>query len=217
MNLTLRSGRIHVVNLGSLEGMPPMAAVAEKTLLTPDDLLALPDQKRYELVDGELVERHVSVESSWIGCKISRLIGNHVDDHRIGWVFGADNGCQCFKDLPNTVRKPDVTFVSAGRMTWDDFSEGWLQIVPDLAVEVISPNDLADELEVKIQLFHKAGVPLIWVVSPSSRTVRVIRHDGSFAFLGEGDELSGEDIIPGFVCPVSSIFPPIPAEAQPKA
>jgi Uma2 family endonuclease len=193
-----------------------MNAIAEKTLLTPEDLLALPDEKGYELVDGELVERNVSVLSSWIGCQISVLIGSHIRERQLGWVFGADNGIQCFAHSPNTVRRPDVSFVRAGRLTWDQIGDGWLRVVPDLVVEVISPNDLAEDVEEKVEMFHRVGVPLIWVVSPTARTVRILRSNGLTTILREGDELSGEDVVPGFVCPVAAIFPPrAPVEAKP--
>jgi Uma2 family endonuclease len=196
-----------------------MNAVAEKTLLTPEDFLAMPDQKGFELIDGELVEQNVSVQSSWIAGTIFRRIADHVDRGQLGWTFPPDNGIQCFTDSPRTVRKPDVSFVRAGRLTWDQIGDGWLRIVPDLVVEVISPNDLAEEVEEKIEMFHRVGVPLIWVVSPTARTVRILRSNGLTTILREGDELSGEDVVAGFVCPVAAIFPPRapvePAEAKP--
>ena len=62
-------------------------------------------------------------------------------------------------------------------------------------------------------MFLKAGVPLIWVVNPDVRTIRILRGDGSTALLREGQDLSGQDVIPGFTCPVASIFPPRPSAA----
>lgn len=204
--------------MGRTEEPRPINAVAEKTLLTAEDLLALPNMKGFELIDGELVERNASVLSSWIGLKIARFIGDHVGDGQLGWAFGSDNGFQCFPDRPMTVRRPDVSFVRAGRLSWDQIGDGWLRVVPDLVVEVISPNDLAEEVEEKVEMFHKVGVPLIWVVSPTARTVRVLRSDGSTTTLRDGDQLSGEDVIPGFACPVASIFPPrAAAGALPEA
>ena len=80
--------------------------------------------------------------------------------------------------------------------------------LPILAVEVVSPNDIVYQLEDKLEDYRKVGVPLVWVVYPNSRTVRVYRADGSTSHLHEDDELSGEDVIPGFRCPVREIFPP---------
>jgi Uma2 family endonuclease len=192
-----------------------MSAVAEKTLITPEEFLRMPDRKEYELIDGELVPRYgdpresrVSALSSWVGANLVRRLGVHVEENQLGWVFGPDKGLQCFSDRPGLVRFPDVSLVRSGRMGRDQLDDGWLRIVPDLVVEVISPNDKASELDEKVELFLKAGVPLIWIVSPKVRTVRIIRGDGSTAILRDSEELSSEDIIPGFVCAVSSIFPP---------
>jgi Uma2 family endonuclease len=192
-----------------------MNALADKSLLTPEDLLALPDQKSFELVNGQLVERKGSVLSSWVGGNIAGLIGNRRDRDQSGWVFGADNGCQCFPDMPNTVRRPNVSYVRTGRLTWDQINDGWLRVVPDLVVEVISPNGLTRVVLEKISMFHRVGVPLIWIVNSGLRTMRILRKDKSTNHLREGDELSGEDVIPGFTCPVAAIFPPrAPAEVK---
>jgi Uma2 family endonuclease len=192
-----------------------MSAVVEKSLITPEEFLRMPDQKDFELIDGELVLRdgdpsecRVSILSSWVGGEIFGRIRLFCEGKQIGWIFPADGGFQCFPGHPKTVRKPDVSFVKSERLGWDQIGDGWLKLVPDLIVEVLSPNDLAYEVEEKIEMFLKAGVPLIWVVNPDVRTVRILRADGSAAILREGDNLSGEDILPGFVCPVASIFPP---------
>ena len=187
-----------------------MSVVAEKVSVTPDELLAIPNEGDYELVDGVLRERSMSALSSWIGTKIVRLLGHTVDEHQLGSIFGADAGFQCFGEDANTMRRPDVCFVRADRLPADQIGEGYVRVVPDLVVEVLSPHDLAEDVEEKVRLFHDAGVPLIWVVSPTARKVRVVRIDGTSAFLAEGDVLSGEGVIPDFACPVAAIFPPKP-------
>src|SRR5262249_53669864 len=105
------------------------------------------------------------------------------------------------------VRKPDVTFVRLDRMPRVPGAEGYIDIAPDLAVEVVSPNDLAYELEAKVVEYLDAGVSLVWVIDSEARRVRVHRRDGSVSWLREKDELSGKDVIPGFRCPVSALFP----------
>jgi len=190
-------------------------AVATKTRYTPEDLLAMPDGKSYELVDGQLVERNMGAKSSWVGGRLLVRLEGFCEEHSLGWVFPADNGFQCFSHKPGLVRKPDVSFVRYGRLPGEMLPEGWIKIPPDLAVEVVSPNDEIEELEEKLDDYQKAGVPLIWVIHPKSRSVMVHRHDGSASRLLESDELSGEDVIPGFRCKVEDFFPkPPPAEAH---
>jgi Uma2 family endonuclease len=183
------------------------AVATEARRYTPEDLLALPDGKNYELVDGRLVERNMGAESSHVGGKLYSRLDRFCEDHDQGIVWPADNGFQCFPHAPSLVRKPDVSFVKKGRLPGDVSPKGWIRIPPDLAVEVISPNDTAEQLEEKLDDYDKAGVPLVWVIYPEARKARVFRIDGPPAVLAEDDELSGEDIIPGFRCPLSEILP----------
>ena len=188
-------------------------AVEPRTTYTPEDLLAMPDGKDYELVDGELVERNVSALSSWVAGQVFLRLGNHVMANALGTVWPADNGFQCFPDAPGKVRKPDASFIGRERFAPGQLADGYVRIAPDLAVEVISPNDLAGEVEQKVEEYLAAGVPLVWVADPTTRTVRVHRGDGSAARLRAGDELSGEAVIPGFRCAVRDLFPPPVAPA----
>jgi Uma2 family endonuclease len=193
-----------------------MNAVATQQQYTPEDLLALPDEKNYELVDGNLVECNVSLLSSWVGGKLYGRLDAFAEDNDLGTVWPADNGIQCFPDAPGKVRRPDVSFVRRERFSTDDLIEGYLRIPPDLVVEVISPNDLAWEVEAKVEEYLRAGVPLVWVIDPHTRTVRVHRADGTAGRLRQEDELSGEGVIPGFRCAVGDLFPP-PRPAGPAA
>jgi Uma2 family endonuclease len=97
--------------------------------------------------------------------------------------------------------------------------KGWAKIPPDLVVEVVSPNETFYELEEKLADDQKVSVPLIWVINPKSRSAWVHRVNGPVSYLHEDDQLSGEDVIPGFRCPIREIFPlrePSP-EVQPTA
>jgi Uma2 family endonuclease len=191
-------------------------AVATAARYTPEDLLAIPDGKIYELVDGHLVERKMGAESSRVGTRLASRLDFFCDEHGLGNVWGADNGYQCFPHAPGLVRRPDVSFVRSGRLPGDVPPKGWIKIPPDLAVEVVSPNDTAEEVEEKRVDYHRAGVPLVWVIFPVARTARVHRTDGSASDLLEDDELSGEAVIPGFRCPLREILPRRqPAETGP--
>jgi Uma2 family endonuclease len=189
-------------------------SVATKTRrYTPEDLLAMPDGKRYELVDGRLVERHMGAESSEVGGNLHSSLHVLCRDHDLGKVWPADNGYQCFPHAPGLVRKPDVSFVKKGRLPGDVSPDGWVKIPPDLAVEVVSPNDSIEEFEAKLDDYKKAGVPLVWVIYPKRRKARILRLCSPAVELEEDDELSGEDVIPGFRCPLREILPRrVPAE-----
>ncbi|MHB1558036.1 MAG: Uma2 family endonuclease [Isosphaeraceae bacterium] len=186
------------------------------TRYTPEDLLAMPDGKSYELVDGELVERNIGAESSWIGGMLYAILLHYCHTGRLGIVWPADNGYECFPHAPGLVRKPDVSFIRSGRLAGNRLPKGWIKIPPDLAVEVVSPNDTAGGLEEKLEDYRRVHVPLIWVIYPALRMVRVFRHNGPTTDLREDDELSGEDVIPGFRCRLREVLPPPqPAETGP--
>jgi Uma2 family endonuclease len=203
------SSRPEVLSEKKVDGSAAMsAAVATKTHYSPEDLLAMPDGISYELVGGELLKRKMGMETSWVGGRLLSRLDRFCDEHALGWAFDAENGYQCFPHDPGLVRRPDVSFVRFGRFPDGVVPKGWAKIPPDIAVEVISPNETAYELEDKLEDYQKVGVPLIWVINPKTRTVRVHRGDGSISYLHVDEELSGEDVIPGFRCPVRDIFPP---------
>jgi Uma2 family endonuclease len=190
-----------------------MNILATKPTFTPDDLLAMPDEDRYELVAGHLVERQMGSESSYVGGRLFARLAVHCDQHTLGWVWPADTGYQCSPNTPNQVRKPDVSFVRAGRLPGGKPARGYEKLAPDLAAEVVSPNDLAEEIEQKVDDYLRAGVRLVWVLYPATKSVHVFRPDGSARRLRETDTLEGEDVVPGFTCPVAELFsaPPPPA------
>jgi Uma2 family endonuclease len=123
-------------------------------------------------------------------------------------VAGSEASYQCFPNNPNRVRRPAVSFIRIGRLTAGEEPEGHCRIAPDLAVEVVSPNDLYSEVEEKVVEYLGAGVRLVWVINPPTRTVRVHRADGTGADLGALDELDGEDVLPGFHCKIEDLFRP---------
>ena len=176
---------------------------------TPEELLAMPDDHHFDLVDGQLVERHMGAESSWVAQQINRRLGNFAEAQQQGLVMGPDCGYQIFPDEPNRVRFPDGSFIRSGRLPNDRPPRGYVRIVPDLVIEVISPNDLAWEVEAKVAEYVRAGVPLMWVFYPDTRTVWRYRNNDDATRLGIGDTLSGEDILPGFTCPVADVFPDV--------
>jgi Uma2 family endonuclease len=184
-----------------------MSTATTKTLFTPADLLALARGISYELVDGQLVEKPVSVLSSLIAGILYHMMMGHCLANKLGTVFPPETGFQCFPDEPNKVRKPDISFIRRGRLTREQFlEEGFCSVAPDLAAEVLSPNDLIYVVDQKVRDYRRARVSLIWIVNPETRTVKVYRADGGITELEEDDELSGEEVFAGFRVLVGDIF-----------
>lgn len=194
-------------------------ATAINAPITPEDLLALEDSERYELLNGRLVEQSVSLKSSWVAGEIAFLLRRYLEKNPLGNVFPEGTSYQCFPDEPRRVRRADVSFIRTGRLTESQFDSGHCPIAPDLAVEVVSPHDSYADVVAKLDDYFSASVPLIWVVDPESRTVTVYRNGAeSISLLHEADELSGEQVLPDFACRVADIFPkesPKPPVAPP--
>lgn len=174
---------------------------------TPNDLLSLPDGQGFELVNGELVEKNVSVLSARVEMIVLRRLDDFCTAHKAGPVFPGTLGIRCFPDDPTRVRKPDAFFVKLERFKESYWQDGFLTIHPDLAAELVSPNDLASDVAEKIEEYLAAGVSLVWVIDPEVKNVVIHRADGSVAKLHIGDELTGENVLPGFRCKVSELFP----------
>jgi Uma2 family endonuclease len=183
-----------------------MSTAPQQRRFTPDDLLWMPDGERYELVNGDLVERNMGWEASWIGGRLHHVLSRFCDTNLLAWVAPADASYQCFPDDPSKVRRPDVSVIRRDRLSADLFPQGHCLLVPDLAAEVVSPNDFYSEVEEKVVEYLRAGVRLVWVINPRTRTVRVHRRDGTVTDLDETAELDGEDVLPGFRCPVRELF-----------
>jgi Uma2 family endonuclease len=185
--------------------MTMAAAPVLEHRLTIDDVRAMPDGERYELVDGELVERHMSWESSWLGSEFGRRIGNFAAQSNLGFVSGPDNTLDMFGDRSH-FRRADVSFTRVDRVPGGRPGDGDQRIPPDLVVEVVSPKDTARELGRKVTEYLAAGVRLTWVVYPDDGHIDVYRADGTSARVPPGGELSGEDVLPGFTLRLADIL-----------
>ncbi len=150
-------------------------------------------------------ERGMGAQSSQVALNIMSLVRLHVSERKLGKTFGTDCGYQ----LPGDERKsrfPDGSFVARGRLPEDRTPEGTLTLAPDFALEVVSPSDTACEVEEKRVAYLRAGVHLLWIVYPPTRTIFVYGARGAVAVLGESDTVSAEDVLPGFACAVARFF-----------
>ncbi len=91
-------------------------ATATKTVYTPEDLLTMPDGKRYELVDGQLVVREMGIESTWVATRLVSRLDRFCEEYKVGWALTSEAGYQCFPHEPGRVRKPDASFIRYGRL-----------------------------------------------------------------------------------------------------
>jgi Uma2 family endonuclease len=175
---------------------------------TPEELLRLPDGDSYELVDGRLVEKHMGGKASNVGAEITGRLFEYKRQGHGGWILNADASYRCFPHRPRLVRKPDVSWIRPGRLADESMPDGIIDIAPDLAVEVTSPNDLYSEVDVKVGEYLDAGVLLVWIVNPATRTALTYHANGSVQRLREDDDLDGADVLPGFRCRLGDCFPP---------
>ena len=204
------------VALSSVES-PPVSVQPSVRRLTPAEFAQLSDTRGLELDDGLILERDMGGLANWIAGELHGHLRDHLKRHPIGWAFPQDTPYECFPPTPSRVRKPDVSFVRAGRFAGGLPPEGHITVVPDLAAEVVSPNDMAMAVERKIAQFVAAGVRLVWVILPEVRAARVFRADGSVTNIPEGQALDGEDVIPGFHVRLAELFPaPLAGGADPE-
>ena len=121
----------------------------------------------------------MGMESSRVAARIIARLTIYVEKQGSGHVFDSDGSYRCFPDAPDKVRRPDVSFVTAGRFPGEVIPKGYSSIPPDLAVEVLSPNDLAYDVAEKVEEYLSAGVRLVWVVDPNSHVVQIHRPASS--------------------------------------
>jgi len=178
------------------------------TPFTPDDLLSLESEGLFELVNGKLVEKQMSsVASKTAGIACVRLF-NFLEKGNGGGELYPEQTFQCFPHDPGLIRRPDVAFIAAHRLAQVP-PEGHVPIAPDLAIEVVSPNDKIYELDEKLADYRGAGVKLVWVINPNSRIIKIHRLDHTYSELDETDTLSGESVIPGFSVLVRDMLPKV--------
>ena len=178
-----------------------------KKLFTAEELLCLPsDGRRLELVEGKMYEMApAGGRHGRVGNRAAVRVSNHVDSAGLGHVFNAETGF-ILRRNPDTVRAPDVSFVSQGRLKEEDIPDGYVDIVPDLVIEVVSPNDTRREVREKVEEWLRAGVRLAWVIYPVTRSADVYRSIDDVSHLTEDDVLDGEDVVPGFTCRLGELL-----------
>jgi len=176
-------------------------------LLTAEDLLRMPQESiRSDLMRGELIRMTpAGARHGQIAIKFGARLDVFVTGRNLGIVFTAETGFILSRD-PDTVRGPDVAFVSRERIPPEGVPEGFWPMAPDLAIEVVSPGDTAADVETKACDYLDAGTRLVWVVNPKTQRVTEYRSLSDIRMLTVNDTLDGADVIPGFSLPLKELF-----------
>ena len=179
---------------------PPERGLPIPTTMTPEEFLEN-DVPGYEYAKGELIpmspatRRHGKISAKVIGHLYS-----HVYENGLGELYTAETIFQ----VGDRMMKPDVAFVSTPRLDVDE--DKAFPIPPDLAIEVVSPSDVHSRVVRKALDYLEAGTRLVWVLDPVAKTVTVYRSESDIEILTHKATLTGENVVPGFACPVGQLF-----------
>lgn len=174
-----------------------------RTKITDEELLCLPkDGNKYEVVDGELRMSPAGLLHERVVARLFLALGAFVKERQLGEVLGSN----VLYALPGgNKRGPDLSFLAAGRL--ESVRDAvFPQLAPDLAVEILSPSDSPRQVLDKVGEYLQAGVRLVWVIDPEARRAAAYRSLTEVRHIGAGEALEGEDVLPGFHCPVSELF-----------
>ena len=180
-----------------------MATVTRETSASPE---VPPSDGLYEIVNGKVVEKTMGVYEVHVTNLLDLFLGRFAFDHQLGNVE-SEMLFKLSKDA-RSQRRPDIAFISYEK--WPKGrrfpSDNAFLIVPDLMIEVVSPTNLANEVEEKVVEYLEAGVRMVWVVHPT--TARIYIHDGlsSVRVVTRNDELDAGHVLPGFRIPLDQIF-----------
>jgi Uma2 family endonuclease len=181
---------------------------APRKVWTEAELQALPeDGFNHELVDGEIVMSPKN--DSYHGDICSRLLASllaFAETSRLGAVWDSNTG---FRMNNLNVRAPDISFISRARLKAQGFRRSTRRFfpgAPDLAVEVLSPNNTRKEIDERLKDFFSSGARLAWIIDPDAQRVEICRSLADRRWVSGGDFLEGEDLLPGFRYPIADLF-----------
>lgn len=192
---------IQVVDENSVEISPA------PQVWTDEEFMALNrDGHRYEIVDGELIDRGNSgAKQGYVSVILSSALFNWVSQHKLGAIFDSSTA---FKMKSGNKRSPDISFVSKERLQGlTDLPEGLLEDAPDLAVEILSPGNTVAEIRQKLIEYFENGSRLVWVIDPIQKYALVYRcGEQPDRLVKLTDHLEGEETIPGFKLLMIDLF-----------
>lgn len=181
-----------------------MTATVTKPI-TAEELLKMGDIGRCELVRGEIVHMTpAGFEHGGYAGEFGFRVKMYVDKRKLGKVLAAETGFVLSRN-PDTVRAPDVAFVRKGRVPRGRL-RGFFEGAPDLAIEVLLPDDRMTEVNTKVNEWLAAGTRSVWVVDPLNQTVTIYRKDGQILRYSAADTIRDEPTLPGFTLKLQEIF-----------
>jgi Uma2 family endonuclease len=173
---------------------------------TERDVIRIHDRENrlFELVDGVLVEKIMGAKEGYLGLEVGRLIVNFLDTNDLGIAFGSD---ATLRIMPHLVRMPDVSFISWEKLPDHTVPEKPIpELIPDLAVEVLSKGNTRAEMARKQEEYFQCGVRLIWVIEPDKRQARVFHSLDDVEIIPESGSIDGGSVLPGFRLPLRQLF-----------
>jgi len=174
-----------------------------KTTWTDEELMWVEHEGKVELVNGELIlMTPAGMEQGEVDVNLILQLGNYVKPRQLGKVYDAQTGFRPHENL----RAPDVAFVRLERLPGGRSPQGFGHFPPDLAVEVFAPGETVVDYADKVAEYFRWGVRLVWLVDPAQQTVTVCHSPSAMTTLTAHDELSGEEVVPGFTCRVGELF-----------
>ena len=180
----------------------------KQRLVTAEELWDMPDVpgKGFELVDGEVVEvSPASLRHGLIATMLAGRLSAYTHQHQLGLVTG-DNVGYVLRRNPDSMRAPDVSFIAREQIPTGDDLDRFVEGAPTLAVEIVSPNDRAVEIDERVQDYLAAGTRQVWVLRPNRRAVSIYFPDADTRELGPDATVDGGDILPGFGVRVGDLF-----------
>ncbi|NJO05332.1 MAG: Uma2 family endonuclease [Chloroflexaceae bacterium] len=182
-------------------------SIAADHLITADELLQMPDDGiRRELVRGEVIETMPpNYEHGLIALRLGSLLLAWIAQGA-GGEAGVETGFRLARN-PDTVRGPDVFYIRPERGPQHRAAPGFPDLAPDLAVEIVSPTETAEEVQAKVTDYLTAGARLVWVIYPRQQQVVAHTPDGVGRTFRTTDTLAQPALLPGFACPVAALFP----------
>ena len=177
-----------------------------EALITGEELLAMGDTSLFELVEGRIIRMSpTGLEHGRYEGKFYKALESFIEQHNLGIVAVGEVGVYTHRD-PDTVRGVDATFISHERLSRRQKKSGFLDVAPELIVEVMSPDDRWSEVKQKLREYFAIGVKLVWVADPADKTVYAYRSLTDVREFTEADALTGDDVLPGFTVSIAQLF-----------